>query len=584
MDAVEQSAAQIQALVGRLDALTDRLDAQAAVIADQQATISRLTAVPAVVARKDVSPTTPVPVSPRLAASSRRGMLARVLGATAAAAVLTVAREAVPAEASTRLTIVAGGSTSNYGLIAAPGATDPGAGIVQNFNSQLFGVVGTLSPPSGIVPETGAGVLGTAEDAAGVMGLSSNGNGVHGISFGHTGVRGTCTAGAGGYGVWGFAVDSDGVFGSTDSIYGGSGVHGVTTKTSGYGVFGRGPGTAIYAVSDSPASPFVSGMRSECANVVGVYGSSTSADGVQGFTSGASAYGVFGRSPGVAVHGMSTSPASAPAAGVSGESANGAGVFGTSTKAFGVQGLSTNAYGVSGNSSTQAGVWGSSSSNVGVLGSSTSGVGVNGVSVSSNGVNGVSDTGIAVYGSSQNGTAGRFDGNVVIQGNLTVSGSFPHTAAVPSSDGTLRRLFSLEMAEAYYEDLGQGSLANGVGAVTLDPIFAALVRTDAYQVFLTAYGDNRGLYVANQTASGFDVREVQGGTSNIGFGYRVVAHPRDVPTSRLDRVTLPPAPAQPKLDRIEPLDVPATLRDLHHPDLPNAPQPAAPPPRVQDGR
>jgi len=510
-------------------------------------------------------------------------MLARVLGATAAAAVLTVARQAATAEANTRTTVVAGGSTSNYGLIAAPGGTDPGAGTVQNFNGQLFGVVGTLSPPSALVPAVGAGVLGTVESSDGVMGLSNNGYGVHGISFGNTGVRGTCSAGSGGYGVWGFAADSDGVVGSTDSVYGGSGVRGVTTKDSGYGVYGRAPGIAIYGVSDAPANAFAAGVRGECANVVGVLGYSTSADGVQGFTAGASSYGVTGRGPGVGVYGLSSSPASAPAAGVRGESPNGAGVFGTSTKAFGVQGASQNAYGVSGNSTTQAGVWGSSNNNVGVLGTSTSGVGVNGVSATSNGVNALSTSGIGVYASSASGQAGRFDGDVVIIGNLTVSGNFPHIAAVPSSDGTLRRLFSLGSAEAYYEDLGQGSLTNGQGFVSLDPAFAALVHTDTYHVFLTPRGDCNGLFIASQDGSGFAVRELRGGASSIGFSYRIVARPRDLPTSRLDQITLPPTPAQPKLDRIEPLDVPATLREVRHPDLPNVPQPAEPP-RVRDGR
>jgi hypothetical protein len=350
-------------------------------------------------------------------------------------------------------------------------------------------------------------------------------------------------------GVWGITAKiDDGAFGVKGDAHG-----------TGAGVYGNGFANAIGVSGDATSRV---GMFGTSTSNVGVFGVSKSsganATPPPGLPSGVAGQG-FGR---IGVQGLSDS-----ASGVSGTSTSAAGVFGTSASAFGVQGLSTNAYGVSGNSTTQAGVWGSSSSNVGVLGTSTSGVGVNGISDSSNGVNGVTNSGIGVYGSSGgSGLAGRFDGNVVILGNLTVSGSFPHTAAVPSSDGTLRRLYSIEGTEAYYEDLGQGSLTDGVGAVTLDPAFVALVRADAYQVFLTAYGDNRGLFVSNQTAAGFEVREVQGGTSSIGFGYRVVARPRDLPTSRLDRVTLPPSPAQPRLDRIEPLDVPATLRDLHQVD------------------
>jgi len=304
--------------------------------------------------------------------------------------------------------------------------------------------------------------------------------------------------------------------------------------------------------------------------------------GVQGIST--NLYGVYGKVTGTVAGSAGVYGTAVGNPGVKGISTSGPGVFGTSTTAYGVQGASQNAYGVSGNSTTQAGVWGSSNSNVGVLGTSTSGVGVNGVSTSSNGVHGLSTTGIGVYGSSPSGLAGRFDGNVVIQGDLTVSGNFPHSAAVPSSDGTLRRLYSFEGTEAYYEDLGQGSLVNGVGLVTLDPAFVALVRADVYQVFLTAYGDSRGLYVSQQTSSGFEVREVQGGTSSIGFGYRVLARPQHGASPRLERVTLAPPPAQPKLDRIEPLDVPATLRDLRHHDGPTQGPAFGEPSHQQDGR
>src|SRR6266536_1811755 len=367
-------------------------------------------------------------------------------------------------------------------------------------------------------------------------------------------------------GVWGLTTATDDT------------AHGVQGQTAGYGagVYGDGQTSGI-------------GMWADATSRVGMFGTSTQSTGIFGVSKNSAANatpapatlaGVAGQGFGrVGVYGLSDSTI-----GVSGASTSAAGVFGTSTSAYGVQGASQNAYGVSGNSTTQAGVWGSSNTNVGVLGSSTSGVGVNGVSATSNGVNALSTSGIGVYASSASGQAGRFDGDVVIIGNLTVSGNFPHIAAVPSSDGTLRRLFSLGSAEAYYEDLGQGSLTNGQGFVSLDPAFAALVHTDTYHVFLTPRGDCNGLFIASQDGSGFAVRELRGGASSIGFSYRVVARPRDLPTSRLDQVTLPPTPAQPKLDRIEPLDVPATLREVRHPDLPAAPLPAGPPPRVQDGR
>ncbi len=61
-------------------------------------------------------------------------------------------------------------------------------------------------------------------------------------------------------------------------------------------------------------------------------------------------------------------------------------------------------------------------------------------------------------------------------------------------------------------------------------------------MFLTPRGDCRGLYVASQAASGFEVRELQGGTSTLGFTYRIMAHRKDLAAPRLERVTRP-APA-----------------------------------------
>ena len=368
-------------------------------------------------------------------------------------------------------------------------------------------------------------------------------------------------------GVWGLTTATD------------DAAHGVQGQTAGYGagVYGDGQTSGI-------------GMWADATSRVGMFGTSTQSTGIFGVSKNSAANatpapatlaGVAGQGFGrVGVYGLSDSTI-----GVSGQSTSAAGVFGTSTSAYGVQGASQNAYGVSGNSTTQAGVWGSSNNNVGVLGSSTSGVGVNGVSVSSNGVNALSTTGIGIYAASPSGQAGRFDGDVVIIGNLTVSGNFPHTAAVPSSDGTLRRMYSPQSAEAYYEDFGQGSITNGVGTVSLDPDFAALVLGDTYHVFLTARGDCRGLFIGLQDASGFEVREMQSGTSSIGFSFRLLARPKAGSGTRLDRVTLPAAPAQPHLDRVEPLDVPATLRELHHNDGSQPQQPPAPSgSSVHDGR
>src|SRR5262249_51652110 len=99
--------------------------------------------------------------------------------------------------------------------------------------------------------------------------------------------------------------------------------------------------------------------------------------------------------------------------------------------------------------------------------------------------------------------------------------------------------------ESYFEDVGRGQLTNGRGQVSLDVDFAALVRTDDFEVFLTPRGDCKGLYVASQSATGFEVRELQAGTSTLQFGYRVMARRKDIAGPRLERVPLPTLPTLP---------------------------------------
>src|SRR5581483_8932606 len=140
--------------------------------------------------------------------------------------------------------------------------------------------------------------------------------------------------------------------------------------------------------------------------------------------------------------------------------------------------------------------------------------------------------GKGVYGQANDpaGYAGHFAGKVLISRDYTATGV--KSAAVPHPDGSLRRLYCQESPEAWFEDFGAGTLVAGKGDVRLDPDFAVVVQADDYAVFLTPEGDCKGLYVTAKTPTGFQVRELQGGTSAIPFRYRVVARRKDVPAPR----------------------------------------------------
>jgi hypothetical protein len=95
----------------------------------------------------------------------------------------------------------------------------------------------------------------------------------------------------------------------------------------------------------------------------------------------------------------------------------------------------------------------------------------------------------------------------------------------------------MQSPEVWFEDFGSGQLREGVAEVTLEATFALAANTEpGYHVFLTPNGDCEGLYVAQKTATGFQVRELRGGKSSISFDYRIVAKLRGYESVRMDEI------------------------------------------------
>ena len=186
-----------------------------------------------------------------------------------------------------------------------------------------------------------------------------------------------------------------------------------------------------------------------------------------------------------------------------------------------------------GDSNLGSGVAGFSNSGEGVSGQSTSGVGVRGFSQNNIGVSAQGSIGLVATG---NQLAARFEGNVLVQGNFTVTGT--KAAAVPFPDGSHRQLYCTESPESWFEDLGFGELIDGEAEVQLDPIFRSVVTTEPYHVFITEYGDNNGLYVSSRTSEGFVVR-AKASAGNGAFSYRIVAKRKGSLAPRFEKVSLP---------------------------------------------
>ena len=300
-----------------------------------------------------------------------------------------------------------------------------------------------------------------------------------------------------GLGVVGVGAPGDGVRGvSTGARPAGHGVAGTTfsaninhagvrgeANTGGVGVVGEsqdGSGIGVRGLGSNQA------VRGDGGRF-GVVGSGT-ATAVDGRGVGAGTFGVVGRGSATAVDGRGV----------------GAGTFGV----VGVGGV--------------AGVWG---------GNATSGgIGVVGVS-------GPIAGGIIPF-------AGRFTGPVAIAGPVTVTGSVfvtgTKSAVIAHPDGSHRAMYAVEAPDNWLEDVGRAQLRQGVARVDIDPDFAALSGLgDDYHVFLTPEGPSNGLYVADRSAGGFQVREQGEGNAEIGFSYRVMTRRTDVRTKRLEPVELP---------------------------------------------
>src|SRR5579862_9322876 len=107
-------------------------------------------------------------------------------------------------------------------------------------------------------------------------------------------------------------------------------------------------------------------------------------------------------------------------------------------------------------------------------------------------------------------------------GDLNCSGS--KNAIVPLDGGARKVAMSaIEAPQNWFEDAGSAKLTNGAAVVALDPDYIQTVNTEKeYQVFLTPYGDCKGLYVSNRTAHSFEVHALGGGAASLSFGYRIL--------------------------------------------------------------
>jgi hypothetical protein len=490
---------------------------------------------------------------------------------------------------------VEGGSTSGTGV---EGISGSGIGLVGNStsNNGVQGTTGNVANTAGVYGVAGTPSGTGSGTVAGVWGDAMNHVGVAGTSAAFPGVAGSSTSG---YGVQGTSKSSSGVVGKSGSVANTAGVYGVAAAASGIGVgtIAGVWGDAMNHVGVVGTSALFPGVDGGSTSGSGVLGNSTTPNEGQAGVLGTNGTAVSGtratRAPNqvAGVWGDTTgNPQTGYAAGVIGtadnadggsffnnsalfatvyaeNTGNGTGVSGTSDgTGIGVQGTGTT--GISGYSPVSSG-------GIGVLavvgGRSAEGTVIRSYfNVANWGDTNIS-AGYAVVGSADDGTSGAFFNNSVIYGALdafndTDSTTNPHSAAfeaggsggscqidvtgnlqcagsigdVAAVDSGVRQVetYSMQSAENWLEDFGSGQLSEGTVRINLDPTYAQTVNSGVeYHVFLTPKGDCKGLYVTNETAAGFDVREMGGGTSAVAFDYRIVAKRAGYENVRLADVT-----------------------------------------------
>ncbi len=408
--------------------------------------------------------------------------------------------------------------------------------------SAIGGVMYSAQPGSAAVEGL---ALAKSGNVFGIEGYaqSSAASGVYGLD----GAR-SQTGGAGGSsGVWGDAgsLGLRGVTGTADNAYGVVGLNNSASKfaaiyAGNFGTSSIAPG--LLANSWSPVGMGAIGAGLTYSNNFTTH-AGFNAVGVVGDSSATTGIGVWGSTDtGTSVYGSTNS-----GTGVYGLSSTGSGVIGTSTTGAGVAGASSSGsnagvYGVTQNTNANESgyaVWGddptTTGTNWGVYGYSQSGIGVVGVSGASRG--GTAGSFYAVNAARPFEAEGPIGGCYIDgAGDLICNGS--KSAAVHLSDSRWVRLYAVESPENWFEDFGTGTLSNGSASVALETTFRDTVTSSQdYHVFLTPRGECEGLYIAETNSSGFAVRELHHGKSNIAFDYRIVVRRKGYENIRMQDVT-----------------------------------------------
>ncbi len=448
-----------------------------------------------------------------------------------------------------------GQTVSSFGVYGLSAGAN-GTGILGVGNGTAAGSLGSGSGGAftgttvgaygkGAIVSSGTGVLGVGNNLLGYILPGGSGGAFTGSSYGSAGWGTTLASGSGVMGA-GNAINATTplttgaggqFFGNTTGVYG----QAYTVNT----------GTGVVGTGNNIAAPVISGVGG------GGAFTGTSLGSFSIGTTPASGVGVVGTG--------NNQTAIRPAEGAGGAfTATVQGVYARGLNAIGGHGVvasgnniapATTGDGAGGSlRGTQLGILGSAATAANGTGLAGLGNGLGTYGVLPNG-SGVTGTGtfFGVYGEAIS-NADAPAGAPVRAGGYFVSGTgtsqawtyvASYDAGVPrkvvgnGSVNTVVRdlennyvlLSAPEAPENLFQDYGAGQLVNGHASITLDPILSKNILVNEehpLRVFVQLRGDCNGVYVANETPTGFEVVELMGGSSNAKFNWSVTANRANV--------------------------------------------------------
>ncbi len=338
---------------------------------------------------------------------------------------------------------------------------------------------------------------------------------------------------------------------SNSGLGAGAGIYGEQAG-AGIAIWGNSTGYGVYgATNANGTSPGVYGENYNASTALpinvsayGVYGTNNrvpsgtgSSIGVVGrvdatVTAG-TAVGVYGFSASITGYGMRAYNQNVSGTGLLTSGQNVAGTFLTAGSGGAFTGSTTGGFGYGTAVSNGTGLVGGG--NAGGITTLTSGSGVAGTGVAI-GVAGFSTSTAAInrgggYFSSNAGTSYAYVGGITLLGvNRKIEGNGTVNTTVKDTQGNNVVLSAPEAPENLFQDYGTGQLINGKALITLDPIFSKNIIVNEQhplRVFIQLRDDCKGVYVTHETASGFEVKELQNGNSSARFYWTVTANRAD---------------------------------------------------------